>query len=78
MGGERMSNVLKLAAICLIFISFFKSKSYAYIDSGSGSYILQFGMAFLMGGLFAVKIFWSKIKARFLKIFSKKMGKNNK
>jgi|GEM_PF-1441915 len=39
--------------------------SYAYIDPGSGSYFLQLILAALFGALYAVKIFWSKIRVFF-------------
>lgn len=64
-----MRNILKVFLVCLIFIYSFKGKACAYIDSGSGSYIFQFGIAFLMGGLFAIKIFWKKIKAYLIRVF---------
>jgi hypothetical protein len=59
-----------------IFIFFFfvvlARTSYAYIDPGIGSYILQVLLAVIIGGLFAIKIFWSKIIKFFKKLFSKK------
>jgi hypothetical protein len=35
----------------------------AYLDPGTGGVILQAGIAVFVGGLFAVKIFWSRIRA---------------
>lgn len=35
----------------------------AYIDPGTGSYLLQIALAALLGGLFAVKMFWRNVKA---------------
>jgi hypothetical protein len=37
----------------------------AYLDPGSGSFILQLLIAGLLGGLVALRMSWSKIKARF-------------
>lgn len=37
----------------------------AYLDPGSGSFILQLLVASLLGGLVALRMSWSKIKARF-------------
>jgi len=48
--------------------------AYAYIDPGTGSYFLQMLLAMLLGGLFAIKIFWSKIKSGLKSIF--RMNKN--
>lgn len=33
----------------------------AYIDLGTGSYVLQVVMASLLGGVFLLRIFWRKI-----------------
>jgi len=38
----------------------------AYLDPGSGSYIIQLLIGVAAGGLFALKIFWGKVSS-FLK-----------
>lgn len=52
--------------ICTIFLE----KAYAYLDPGTGSYLLQMVVAGLIGGLFAIKVFWKKIKSFFKNLFS--------
>ncbi len=42
-------------------------ETYAYIDPGTGSYILQIVLAAFLGALFALKIFWSNVKSFFAK-----------
>ena len=37
----------------------------AYLDPGSGSFILQLLVAGILGGLVALRMSWGKIKARF-------------
>jgi hypothetical protein len=37
----------------------------AYLDPGSGSFILQLLVAGLLGGLVALRMSWGKLKARF-------------
>ena len=55
--------------LCLFSISFlFPTQAYAYLDPGTGSYIFQLAIGFFLGGLFAIKISWYKIKT-FLKNF---------
>ena len=39
----------------------------AYLDPGTGSYIVQILIAAVVGGLFAVKMFWHRIKNFFSK-----------
>jgi hypothetical protein len=36
-----------------------------YLDPGSGSFLIQLLLAALLGGAFAIKIYWRKIKALF-------------
>ena len=61
-----------------LFYLLFSRTAYAYLDPGTGSYILQLFIAALLGGLFAVKIFWRKIKFFLIKLFSKrKNGKDD-
>jgi len=43
----------------------------AYLDPGSGSFILQLLLAALVGGLFIIKTYWKKITDFFRKIFSR-------
>jgi hypothetical protein len=44
--------------------------AFGYIDPGTGSYVLQVAIAFLVGLAFSVKIFWKKISAFLRKTFS--------
>lgn len=43
----------------------------AYIDPGTGSYILQIVAAGILGGLFAVKMFWFQVKDFFRRLFGR-------
>ena len=45
---------------------------FAYIDPGTGSYLPQLLIAGLVGGAFAVKIFWKNIRASLARLFGKK------
>ena len=46
----------------------------AYIDPGTGALIFQMIIAGLLGGLFAIKLFWSNIKNFVKKLFSPKQN----
>lgn len=37
----------------------------AYLDPGSGSYLIQLLLASLLGGLFLVRLYWKKITGFF-------------
>lgn len=43
-----------------------------YLDLGSGSYILQVAMAGLLGGVFALKSYWTSIKTNLRAKFDKR------
>lgn len=45
---------------------------FAYLDPGTGSYILQLAIGILFGVLFALKLFWNRIKLFLQGLFSKK------
>lgn len=53
------------AAVALYFA--LTSHAHAYLDMGTGNYILQICAAFLVAGLVAVQNFWGKIKSFFQK-----------
>jgi hypothetical protein len=48
--------------------------AYAYLDPGTGSYIIQLVIGMVLGGLFAVGLFWRRVMAFFRRLFS---GKKN-
>jgi len=44
---------------------------HAYIDPGTGSLIIQILIGGAVGGLFLIKMYWKKVKAFFVKVFSR-------
>ena len=46
--------------------------AYGYLDPGPGSYVLQLLIGGLLGGLFAVGLFWKKVFAFVKRIFRSK------
>ena len=57
-------------AICTILVT--SGAASAYIDPGTGSYILQIVIAGLVGAAFTLKLFWKRIQLFFSKSSSKK------
>ena len=53
-------------------VSVFLRNNIAYLDPGSGSYLLQLLIAGLLGSLFVVRASWGKIKTFFRKLFSRR------
>jgi hypothetical protein len=68
----RLKNALFAVLSAVLFSVFFAPDAHAYLDPGTGSYIIQLVLAALFGGLFAIKMFWAKIAAFFRKAFSAK------
>lgn len=44
----------------------------AYLDPGSGSFLLQLLIAGIVGGLFLLRMSWAKVKAFFRRVFTGK------
>lgn len=58
-------SISKTADISLVLLAIFGlalKPSYAYLDPGTGSYMIQMAIAGAFAGAFAVKSFWSQIK----------------
>ena len=49
---------LTLAVAALVAVS---RPAFAYLDPGTGSYILQMALAALLGGLVALGVFWRRV-----------------
>ena len=71
----QMLRHLRRLSIPIALFSFFylfsPQKAYAYLDPGTGSFFFQMIIAALLGGLFAVKLFWNGIRLFFKKLFSR-------
>ena len=68
-----MKLVRGLIMICVwitLFSFTFPQPAYAYLDLGTGSYMLQVSAAAFFAGLFSLKIFWHKIKLFFKNRFT--------
>ncbi len=68
---------MKKALLNLIFLAgvytmIFPPKAHAYLDPGTGSYLLQVVAAVFFAGIFAVKTWWSEIKRIITGLFSRK------
>lgn len=56
------------AILCIVFLFvliLFPPRVHAYIDPGTGSYIIQMVIAGIAAAAFALKMLWGRIKARF-------------
>ena len=67
-----------LLGIAGVFLLALPNLVHAYIDPGSGSYLIQFILALLLGGAFAVKRFWHNIKKTSRDMFGRQGKEHNK
>jgi hypothetical protein len=56
--------------VTLLYLAF-PPFAYAYLDPGTGSYVFQLLIAGAVGLGFLVKVYWSRIKLFFTRLFSK-------
>ena len=69
---KRLSHSKKILVFFALFYLVLAQDAYAYLDPGTGSYILQLVIATFLGAVFTIKIYWGKIKAFWANLFSKK------
>lgn len=71
MRGFIVKNVLRGAYVS-VFLLILVQDAYAYLDPGTGSYLLQLLISAFLAIAFTVKMFWYKIKNFFGSPTSKK------
>jgi hypothetical protein len=59
---SRLAVTLFCVSTAYAFVPF---DAHAYLDPGTGSFVLQAVVASVMGAVFLTKTYWAKIKARF-------------
>ena len=69
---EMNSRSTSIAFVTLLLLTY-AVPAHAYIDPGSGSFLLQMMVAGAVGGAFAVKSFWNNIKHSVHRVVSKKL-----
>lgn len=70
---RRAITIAVLTAICVLFLTARQAR--AYVDPGTGSYILQLILAGMVGAAFTLKLFWRRIKLFFLVNVLKRDGR---
>ncbi len=73
-----MKKIINSAIFSAIITSIvFPQQTFAYLDPGTGSYVLQVAAAVFFGGLFAIKTFWGRITLFFKALFGGKGKKHS-
>jgi len=69
---KKFKNFLFAISLISLFYLITPNRLYAYLDAGTGSYMIQIIIAIAIGGAFGIKIFWRKIYSISHRLFSKK------
>lgn len=59
--------IMTITCLAVSICEGFPQYAYAYIDPGTGSFVLQAVIAALVSIFFTIKAFWGKIKGLFIK-----------
>jgi hypothetical protein len=60
-----------LAPVAILALLLIPKDAHAYLDPGTGSYVLQMIIAGLLGAAFAIKMSWMRIKRFIADLFSR-------
>lgn len=60
-------KLMELFSLTVTFFLILSQDAHAYLDPGTGSYVLQVLVAVFVGSFYAIKVYWIKIKAFFSK-----------
>lgn len=63
----RLKRIIGLVGLTIFAFVLFTRDAHAYIDTSTGSYIIQILLAGLMGIMLTLKVFWKQVKAFFSK-----------
>lgn len=68
--GRPAKGMLALVLLLLLV----PSPAHAYLDPGTGSYAVQLLIGSLLGGLFALGLFWRRVVASLKRLFKRGRG----
>lgn len=74
---NKLKSAAYLTALVFLLILTDSRSAYGYIDPSTGSYFLQILLAGLLGGLFALKVYWRNVKNYLSRMFSKGDNQQN-
>lgn len=74
---NKSASFTKILLISVMGIVALPKFMFAYIDPGTGSYMLQLLIAAFIGISFAIKVHWKKIKTFISGIFKKNPGNDS-
>jgi hypothetical protein len=70
--GGMTRRIATISLVGAAFLAVSPIPLFAYIDPGTGSYLLQILLAGVFASLLALRIFWRKVKVFFTNLFTNK------
>lgn len=72
------SDKIRFSIFIILFLTFFLPKRvYAYLDPGTGSYIIQLIIGGLLGSGYLIKTYWKEIKNKFQQLSKRSSQKDD-
>jgi hypothetical protein len=71
---KKVGNLITAFAVLGFLFLLFPRRAHAYLDPGTGSYVIQILAAALVGSAVAVRVFWKNIRLFFDRVFSRGRG----
>lgn len=71
---DKLIGLIAAASPAVVGLAIGLRQPPAYLDPGSGSYLLQLLIAGLLGSAFLIRLFWGRIRAFFVRLFSRRSG----
>ncbi|MBI3947000.1 MAG: hypothetical protein HY321_13835 [Armatimonadetes bacterium] len=62
MMGTNAAHVTRMAVGLSVVGLLVPYRADAYIDPGTGSYVLQLGLAMVFGAVYSVKVYWRELR----------------
>ena len=70
MKGILRSSLMTIVVMILILYFSIPARAYAYLDPGTGSFIIQMIVGGLLGIAFTIGLFWKRVKLWLMNLFS--------
>ena len=77
MKGIGMPSLKTLMISSLVLVLILTDVAQAYLDPGTGSFLIQFLLAGLFGVILSIRIFWGSVKSGLLRLLGKKKDEPN-
>ena len=68
--GEKEREITMVCLLAVVLLIGVTLPAHAYVDAGSGSYMLQMSLAGVLAAIFSLKLGWQRFKAYVAGLFS--------